>query len=55
MTYVCEECKGTFGEAWDGAEKEFTEKFPGTEMDDVVRVCDDCYKKLMARWKVMQS
>ncbi len=56
-TYQCENCTGVFEEAWTDAEarKEFDQNFHGHDPSDVARVCDDCYKEFMMRYKVMQQ
>jgi ssDNA-binding Zn-finger/Zn-ribbon topoisomerase 1 len=55
--YTCDHCGGTFVQEWSDADAlaEYEEAFSAEERaeDDEppVRVCDDCYKLLMARRK----
>jgi hypothetical protein len=49
--YTCERCKQTFIKGWSDEEMlaEFNQKFNGHSpaRDDIVILCDDCYKLAM--------
>ena len=51
-TYVCKACGGTFEKGWSDEEEaaEYARTFPGSaaRCEPMVRVCDDCYQRMLA-------
>ncbi len=51
-TYICECCKGEYCSSADWSEADaLAEKqinFPDVPMEEMVRICDDCFHKIMA-------
>lgn len=57
-TYVCDNCGGEFSTVWSDEEalREFDQNFPShSRGEELVRVCDDCYKVLMAQFQAMNQ
>lgn len=46
--YICYVCKGTFERSRDDVEAEKAARVRGETADDLVLVCDDCFKKVMS-------
>lgn len=57
-TFTCINCRGIFPKGWSDkeAKAEFQKKFPGHDISQAERLCDDC-QKLFNAWlaKVEQS
>jgi hypothetical protein len=55
-TYECAECGGTFTAGWSEEEclAEMKENWGNRNLEEMVKVCDDCYNMMTARLPIAE-
>jgi len=55
--FTCSRCKITFTAGWTEEEAiaEREKDFPDTPQEQCVRVCEECYNKIMRAWRTRNN